>query len=103
MSYSSVYTTLPGAMNRRIKGRIVACGTCASIRRITAPLRRIMPKIGGFSFSSVPRPGSPFNRRPAARQFRRSLYRYAAGPEFHPMQELPASWLKEAFADPDRR
>ena len=29
----------------------------------TSPLRCIMPKIGGFSFSSVPRPRSPFSRR----------------------------------------
>ena len=32
----------------------------------TSPLRSIMPKIGGFSFSNVPRPRSPFSqqRRP---------------------------------------
>ena len=29
----------------------------------TSPLRCIMPKIGGFSFASVPRPRSPFSRR----------------------------------------
>ena len=29
----------------------------------TSPVRCIMPKIGGFSVSSVPRPRSPFSRR----------------------------------------
>ena len=29
----------------------------------TSPVRCIMPKTGGFSFSSVPRPRSPFSRR----------------------------------------
>ena len=62
-SYASVYTTAPGAIVRRISGSIVACWTFSSIRMTTSPVRWSMPKIGGFSRSSVPRPRSPFNRR----------------------------------------
>src|SRR3954462_472656 len=52
----------------------VFCWTLASIRITTWPPRSIMPKIGGFSFSRVPRP--PFNllRRPS-----RPLARTASG------------------------
>ena len=35
----------------------------ASIRMTTSPPRWIIPKIGGFSLASVPRPGAPFSRR----------------------------------------
>src|ERR687897_693291 len=41
---------------------MVACWTLASIRITTWPPRSILPKIGGFSFSRVPRPRLPFNR-----------------------------------------
>src|SRR5208337_1903286 len=44
-------------------GAIVFCCTFGSIVMTTSPLRCIIPKIGGFSFSSVPRPRSPFSRR----------------------------------------
>src|SRR3954447_494451 len=44
-------------------GLIVFCFTLGSIRRTTCPSRWIKPKIGGFSFSSVPRPQAPFRRR----------------------------------------
>ena len=63
MSYSSVYTTDPGVMIVLISGPIVRCLTSASIRITTSPVRWIMPKTGGFSFASVPRPGAPFRRR----------------------------------------
>jgi len=33
------------------------------------------------------------NTRPAARQFRRSLFRYVASGSFHPTAELPQSWI----------
>ena len=44
-------------------GAIVFCFTSASIRITTSPVRWIIPKTGGFSFASVPRPGAPFSRR----------------------------------------
>ena len=63
MSYSSVYTTVPGAIVARIRGPIVTCFPFSSIRITTVPQRGIIPKIGGFSLANVPRPRSPFNRR----------------------------------------
>ena len=59
MSYSSVWTTAPGAMVFLTSGPIVFCLTSASIRMTTSPVRWIMPKTGGFSFASVPRPEPP--------------------------------------------
>src|SRR3954452_21097602 len=44
-------------------GLIVFCFTLGNIRRTTWPSRWIKPRIGGFSFSSVPRPHAPFSRR----------------------------------------
>ena len=44
-------------------GLIVFCFTLGSIRRTTWPSRWIKPRIGGFSFSSVPRPQAPLSRR----------------------------------------
>src|SRR4051794_17801629 len=52
----------------------VACWTLASIRITTWPPRSIMPKIGGFSFSKVPRPPFSLLRRPS-----RPLARTASG------------------------
>ena len=43
-------------------GLMVACCTLASMRRTTSPLRWIRPRMGGLSFSSVPRPPLPFQR-----------------------------------------
>src|SRR3954468_22582811 len=60
MSYSSVWIRVPLAMVFSMMGWIVACWTLASIWRTTSPPRWIRPKIGGFSFSRVPRPGAPF-------------------------------------------
>ena len=34
------------------------------------------------------------DRRPSARQFRRSLFRYAGSPEFRPVVELPLPWIE---------
>jgi hypothetical protein len=44
-------------------GLIVFCFTLGSMRRTTCPSRWIKPRIGGFSFSSVPRPHAPLSRR----------------------------------------
>jgi hypothetical protein len=63
MSYASVYTHVPGAIVACIRGLIVTCWTCASIRISTAPLRCIIPQISGFSVSSVPHPRVPWSRR----------------------------------------
>ena len=37
---------------------------------------------------------SDLEKRPAARQFRRSLFQYVASPAFKPGQELPLNWIK---------
>jgi hypothetical protein len=76
MPYSSVWTFEPLATVFSMIGWMVACWTLASIRITTWPPRSIMPKIGGFSFSRVPRPRPPFNllRRPS-----RPLARTASG------------------------
>ena len=41
----------------------MTCLTSASIRIMISPVRWIMPKIGGFSLTSVPRPRASFRRR----------------------------------------
>jgi len=41
---------------------------------------------------------SALDRRPAARQFRRSLFRYLTSPAFLPKQELSPAWLERTFA-----
>src|SRR3954447_21068582 len=66
MSYSSVWISVPGATACVMIGLMVACRTLGNICRITAPPRWIRPRAGGFSFSSVPRPGAPgsLRRRP---------------------------------------
>src|SRR5215207_5681446 len=48
-------------------GSIVVCCTLASMCRTTWPPRWIRPRMGGLSFSSVPRPGAPasLRRRPS--------------------------------------
>ena len=51
-----------GAIVARIRGSIVTCWTFSNIRITTVPARWIMPKMGGFSLASVPRPRSPFKR-----------------------------------------
>ncbi len=38
---------------------------------------------------------SDLDHRLAARQFRRSIFHYMAGPAFHPLQELPEKWLEK--------
>src|SRR3954467_6060899 len=66
MSYSSVWSSVPGATACVMIGLMVACRTVGNICRLTAPPRWIRPRTGGFSFSSVPRPGAPgsLRRRP---------------------------------------
>src|SRR5215213_9555959 len=48
-------------------GLIVVCCTLASMCRTTWPPRWIRPRMGGLSFSGVPRPGAPasLRRRPS--------------------------------------
>src|SRR6266446_740609 len=62
MAYSSVYIQVPSAMLAWIRGLIVRCWTLSSIRITPSPPRWIIPKIGGFSVASVPRPGFPLRR-----------------------------------------
>ncbi len=61
MTYSSVYTNVSGAMVDMMSGFdfIVACFIFASRGMTTRPLRWIIQKMGGFSFSRVPRPRVP--------------------------------------------
>src|SRR5215510_9229064 len=63
MSYSSVITIAPGAIVSVMSGLIVCCLTSDNILMTTWPPRWIIPRTRGFSFSSVPRPRSPFRRR----------------------------------------
>src|ERR1700726_1132310 len=44
-------------------GLIVFCWTLANMWRTTCPPLWINPRMGGFSFSRVPRPGAPLRRR----------------------------------------
>jgi hypothetical protein len=59
MPYPSESTTDPGAMAFLTRGPIVPSLTSADVRMTTSPDRRTLPKTGGFSFASVPRPGAP--------------------------------------------
>jgi len=63
MLYSSVWTRVPGVTAAMMTGLIVACCTLASMRSTTCPPRWIRPRMGGLSFSSVPRPGAPASLR----------------------------------------
>src|SRR3712207_6013092 len=75
MSYSSVWMRAPLATAVSMIGRIVFCCTLASMRMTTCPPRWIRPRIGGLSFSSVPRPGAPASlRRLRAAPFRDSSW-----------------------------
>jgi len=69
MSYSSVITIAPSAIGSVMTGLIVRCLTSDNILMTTWPPRWIIPRTGGFSFSSVPRPSSPFSRRRPGRLF----------------------------------
>ena len=62
MLYSSVWTRVPGVTTAVMTGLIVACCTLANMRSTTWPPRWIRPRIGGLSFSNVPRPPLPFQR-----------------------------------------
>ena len=57
----------------------------------TSPPRWIIPKIGGFSFASVPRPGAPFSRRrrPGRPFFRRPRDGPCARPRRRPRRTRP--------------
>src|SRR3954470_3358824 len=62
---------------------MVRCLTSASIRMTIWPPRWIIPKIGGFSLASVPRPGAPSRRlRRPGRPFSHGL-RMALVPGHH--------------------
>src|SRR5215210_7188779 len=67
MPYSSVWMSAPGATVAAMIGWIVVCCTLATMCRTTGPPRWIRPRMGGLSFSNVPRPGAPasLRRRPS--------------------------------------
>src|ERR671914_579916 len=56
MPYSSVWMRAPLATVASMIGWIVVCCTLATICRTTGPPRWIRPRMGGLSFSRVPRP-----------------------------------------------
>src|SRR5262250_2147230 len=91
MSYSSVYTHVPGAIVAWISGLIVRCWTFSSIRMTTSPPRWIIPKIGGFSVASVPRPRLPLSRlrRPHRPFFSPSPAGLCAQPRYRPRHIQP--------------
>src|SRR3954466_5338791 len=105
MSYSSVWSSVPGATACVMIGLMVACRTVGNICRLTAPPRWIRPRTGGFSFASVPRPGAPgsLRRRPGRPFFRpRVVGPYARRHDkpHRPRQCLPASRQAPERADP---
>src|ERR1700712_3070843 len=63
MSYSSVWISVPDAIVSLIIGLIVSCCPLGSMCQTTCPPRWIKPRIGGLSFSNVPRPGAPCSLR----------------------------------------
>ncbi len=63
MSDSSVITLVPDAIVSVMTGFIVRCLTSGNILMTTSPPRSLISRMGGFSFSSVPRPASPCKRR----------------------------------------
>ena len=63
MSYSSVYTRVPGAMNRSISGRIVTCRTFSSIWITTAPRPLDHPENRRLFAVQGAAPACPFSRR----------------------------------------
>src|SRR5215207_9486576 len=67
MPYSSVWMRAPFAIVASMIGSIVIGCTLASMCRTTGPPRWIRPRMGGLSFSRVPRPGAPasLRRRPS--------------------------------------
>src|SRR5262245_1067160 len=108
MSYSSVYTTVSGAIVDRISGAIVTCRTSSNIRITTAPPRWIMPKMGGFSLARVPRPRSPFSRRRRGGRpfFNRLGMALMSGHDIHfvafdlAAEDLDGLALDDPFAEP---
>src|SRR5215213_4283156 len=83
MLYSSVWTRVPGATAASMIGWIVTCCTLASMRRITCPPRWIRPRMGGLSFSRVPRPGAPDSLRPRPSRPFGHFSRLALVPGYH--------------------
>src|SRR2546428_5050437 len=83
MSYASVYIQVPGAMVALISGLIVRCWTLSSVRITPSPPRWIIPKIGGFSVASVPRPRFPLSR-----------LRRPCRPFFRPHRAFPCAQLQ---------
>ncbi len=95
-----------GATAAVMIGLIVACCTLASMRSTTWPPRWIRPRIGGLSFSSVPRPGAPasLRHRPSRPFWPLASAAPCARPRRKPRRSLPrSSILPPAFWRPTRR
>src|SRR5512144_1047478 len=84
-------------MVARSSGAIVVCWTLSSLRMTTSPPRWSIPRIGGCSFSKVPRPGAPLSRRrrPLRPFFNRLGLPLMAGHDIHLVAlDLPGqAWL----------
>src|SRR4051812_26674852 len=67
MPYSSGGVRAPLATVAAVIGWIAVRCTVATLCKTTGPPRWIRPRMGGLSFSSVPRPGAPasLRRRPS--------------------------------------
>src|SRR5215470_9429088 len=99
MSYSSVYTHAPGVIVAWISGLIVTCWTLSSIRITTSPPRCIIPKIGGFSVASVPRPRLPLSRlRRPRRPFLRPPLACPCDPPRYTPRHIPLRHLRSESA-----
>src|SRR5829696_1042485 len=94
MPYSSVWTRLPLAVVASMIGSIVVCCTLASMESTTGPPRSIRPRMGGLSFSSVPRPGA---RRPACVDVRAAPFGHGRGLALVPGHHVDLIDLHLAF------
>src|SRR3982750_4322301 len=124
MPYSSVWTRVSVATAASMIGWIVICCTLASMCRTTGPPRWIRPRMGGLSFSSVPRPGAPagrgrgpnrplwrqpgcwgFGREATAQMFRHRLHVRPTEPQFRsdlPVREVQAHEGEAQYPHPQR-
>src|SRR5271166_3043434 len=90
--------SVPGTTASLIIGLIVACCTLGSICKMTAPPRWLRPRIGGLSFSSVPRPGAACSLR--HRAGRPVLPPRPVAPCARPRHKLRRSQLRLAVRRP---
>src|SRR5918994_2036600 len=86
----------PLATVASVIGLIVVCCTLASMCRTTWPPRWIRPRMGGLSFSSVPRPGAPASLR------RRPSRPFWPRPRAGPCARVQAHEIEAQYPHPQR-